>query len=67
MNATPTGGIRWQVVEGPDLITVWLDTTGLRTERISNYNNPKKRKHAITNAVPYDDLIPAAEGQKKLL
>jgi len=65
MNATPIG-TRWQIVDGPDLIVVWIDAVGFHSQRICNFNTDKPMGHAPTT-LKYDDLIPASEGQKTLL
>lgn len=64
MNASPIG-TRWQIVDGKDLIVVWLDAVGFHSQRICDFNGEEPRGHEATT-VGYDELIMCAEGQRKL-
>ena len=52
---------RWKILEGKDLITIWLDEDGFSSQRIKDFET-KPVGHSKT-VVEYDKLIPMAEGQ----
>ncbi len=64
MNATPIG-TRHQIVDGKDLIVVWLDAVGFHSQRITDFNGELPIRHERTT-IGYDDLVMCAEGQRKL-
>lgn len=57
---------RWKIVDGQDLLTIWLAADGFMCQRISNFQTDKAVGHKI-ETIKYENLILAAEGQKKLL
>jgi hypothetical protein len=61
-----SSGIRWQIVEGADLIMVWLDESGFHSHRVSKFNTPDAIGHDMTT-IRFEDLVLAAEGQLPLL
>jgi len=65
MKAQPIGK-RWLVQDGKDLVTIWLSADGFHSQRTSNYNTPQELGHEQTT-ISCEDLILAAEGQRKLL
>ena len=65
MTATKIGTC-WQVFDGADLVVLWLDKDGFHSQRVSDFNSANPIGHSPT-IIPHEDLILAAEGQKKLL
>ncbi len=65
MKATPTG-TRWQVVDGKDLVVIWLDADGFHSQRVCDFNGVNPIGHNPTTIL-HADLIMAAEGQIPLL
>ena len=55
---------RWQIKEGDDLITCWLDKEGFHSQRASSISTDPVGHQVET--IKFDDLIPTAEGQKRL-
>lgn len=66
MKAQPIGGKRWIVQDDKDLVTIWISADGFHSQRISNIGTPQELGHEQTTIL-HEDLILAAEGQKKLL
>lgn len=68
---TFTGEPMWQVTEGDDVITCWLDKDGFHSQRESARRNKNGvATTTITHAVqdiPWHQLIDKAEGQLTLL
>lgn len=58
---------RWKIIDGKDLLTIWLSADGFNCQRIVDFNNPAAARGHAPTIVKYEDLILAAEGQKKLL
>jgi len=65
MKATKVG-LRYQISDGPDLVFVWLNESGIHSQRVSNINKENELSHSELS-ISISDLILAAEGQKKLL
>jgi hypothetical protein len=57
---------RWKIIDGPDLITIWLGCDGFHSQRISNFNSDNAIGHE-PQKINLEDLILAAEGQRKLI
>ena len=64
MKATKVGH-RWQIIDGKDSITVWLDESGFHSQRVSDLGG-ESRGHEQTQ-IPFDDLILAVEGRLPLI
>ena len=56
---------RWKIIDGPDMIDVWLDKDGFMSQRTSNYAT-KPIGHE-PQRISYENLILMSEGQGKLL
>ena len=57
---------RWKIIDGPDLLTIWLAEDGFKMQRIKNFNSTEAVGNKI-ETMPYEDLVLATEGQRKLL
>lgn len=66
MIARPTNWGRWKVMDGGDLIIIWLEVDGLHSKRFSKTSSGAVFQHAEI-ILKFDDIILKAEGQMKLL
>jgi hypothetical protein len=66
MKATKISTNKWQVIDGLDIVCVWIDADGIKTARMSRKSSGDNFiSHAPQN-LPFSKLIDRAEGQLPL-
>jgi hypothetical protein len=63
MKAIPSSASRWrwEVKDGNDTVTIWIDESGIHTQRKTELFK------LLPRSLSFTDVISQAEGQKKLL